>query len=102
MRPTKHLRYLSIVCLGSLLEKVLFAVSTHAQQFAYVTNSSSSYVSVIDTATNSVTATIGVGARPIGVGNSSSDSVSVIDTASNTVIATVVPENAVHAQRRNG
>jgi len=55
MRPTKHLRYLSIVCLGSLLEKVLFAVSTHAQQFAYVTNSSSSSVSVIDTATNSVT-----------------------------------------------
>jgi YVTN family beta-propeller protein len=64
MRPTKHLRYLSIVCLVSLLEKVLFAVSTHAQQFAYVTNSSSSSVSVIDTATNSVTATIGVGARP--------------------------------------
>ena len=26
MRPTEHLRYLSIVCLGSLLEKVLFAV----------------------------------------------------------------------------
>jgi len=76
------------------------AHSAPAQLFAYVTNSGSSSVSVIDTATNTVTATVGVEGRPIGdaftpdgsrvyVANSGSDSVSVIDTASNTVIATI-------------
>ena len=71
-----------------------------AQFFAYVTNSNSSSVSVIDTASNSVVATVGVGGRPIGVGitpdgsrayvaNSNSNSVSVVNTASNTVVATV-------------
>ncbi len=71
-----------------------------AQFFAYVTNSNSSSVSVIDTASNSVVATVGVGGRPIGIGitpdgsrayvaNSNSNSVSVIDTATNSVVATV-------------
>ncbi|MFD4620355.1 YncE family protein, partial [Streptomyces sp. NPDC058475] len=59
--------------------------------FAYVTNDSSGTVSVIDTATNTVTATIPVGTAPQGVAltpdgtrvyvtNSGSDTVSVIDT----------------------
>jgi YVTN family beta-propeller protein len=57
-------------------------------------------VSVIDTATNTVIATIPVGKSPIGVGvtpdgskvyvaNFQSNTVSVIDTVTNTVIATI-------------
>ena len=57
-------------------------------------------VSVIDTATNTVTATVDVGTAPFGVAvnpdgtkvyvaNYGSDTVSVIDTATNTVTATV-------------
>ncbi|BBX04840.1 hypothetical protein BST36_08775 [Mycolicibacterium moriokaense] len=66
----------------------------------YVTNSEDDTVSVIDAATNTVTATIGVGDQPLGivvtpdgatvyVANASGETVSVIDTASNTVTATV-------------
>ena len=70
----------------------------------YVTNSTASAgksnVSVIDTATNTVTATIPVGSEPVGVAvsrdgskayvaNANSATVSVIDTATNTVIATI-------------
>src|SRR5579864_9703688 len=82
----------------ALITSCALACSAQAQQFAYVTNSGSSSVSVVDTATNTVKATIGVGARPIGVAftpdgsrvyvaNSQSNSVSVINTATNTVIA---------------
>ncbi|MET8642634.1 hypothetical protein [Streptomyces sp. NPDC004675] len=67
---------------------------------AYVTNQGSNTVSVIDTVTNTVTATVPVGGRPFGVAvtpdgthvyvpNSTSNDVSVIDTTSNTVTATV-------------
>ena len=70
---------------------------------AYVTNFNSNTVSVINTATNTVTATIAVGANPDGVaitpngatiyvansGNGTGTNVSVINTASNTVTATV-------------
>ena len=35
--------------------------------FAYITNYESNNVSVIDTATNTVTATVNVGKRPLGV-----------------------------------
>jgi YVTN family beta-propeller protein len=69
-------------------------------QNAYITNLGSNSVSVIDTATNTVTATIPVGVGPYGVAvsqdgsklyvtNETSDTVSVIDTATNTVIATI-------------
>jgi YVTN family beta-propeller protein/uncharacterized repeat protein (TIGR03803 family) len=70
---------------------------------AYITNSGSNNVSVIDTATNTVTATIpvGVGTNPAGVAvspdgskvyvaNTHSNNVSVIATATNTVTATIV------------
>jgi|SRR3954463_2303619 len=69
-----------------------------AQNFAYVTNSGSGTVSVIDTTTDIVTATVGVGSRPFGVAanstrvyvtNSGSNDVSVIDTSNNTVVATI-------------
>ena len=71
-----------------------------AEPFAYVANLSSNTVSVIDTATNTVVATVPVGSDPFGVAvtpdgaiayvaNFISNTVSVIDTANNTVVATV-------------
>ncbi|MFE3548931.1 IPT/TIG domain-containing protein, partial [Streptomyces kronopolitis] len=75
------------------------AASTTAP-FAYVTNNVSNTVSVIDTNTNTVIATIPVGSGPEGlavtpngakiyVANNVSHTVSVINTANNTVIATI-------------
>ena len=72
-----------------------------AAPFAYITNSLSSTVSVIDTASNAVVATIGVGLGPAGVAvnlagtrvyvsNLASNSLSVVDTATNAVIATTL------------
>jgi YVTN family beta-propeller protein len=74
--------------------------STVGGGFAYITNASSNNVSVINTATNSVMATVAVGSYPYGVSvspdgtkvyvaNYGSNSVSVINTATNTVMATV-------------
>ena len=74
-----------------------------AAPFAYIANSGSNSVSVIDTAAQAVVATVpmGVGAAPYGVAVSTDGtrginnkdqgafSVTVIDAASNTVIATV-------------
>ena len=74
-----------------------------AARYAYVTNGSNNTVSVVDTATNGVVATVPVGSEPRGVAvhpgaarvyvanelGSNSDTVSVIDTASNTVVATI-------------
>jgi len=71
-----------------------------AAPFAYIANYNSSNVSVIDTATNTVTATVTVGTNPYGVSvnpagtrvyvtNGGTNNVSVIDTATNTVTATV-------------
>ena len=80
---------------------LMFSVSSlRAQTVAYVTNSGSNNVSVIDTSTNTVTATIAVGNVPEGVAvspdgtrayvpNLVDSTVSVIDTASQTVVATV-------------
>ncbi|MDR7665341.1 PKD domain-containing protein [Methanosarcina sp. Z-7115] len=76
-----------------------------ASSFAYITNSESNDVSVIDTATNKVTDTISVGFNPMGVVinpngtrvyvvNTRSNDVSVIDTSTNTVITTVPVESS--------
>jgi YVTN family beta-propeller protein len=76
------------------------AVPAHAQSFAYVTNSADGTVSVINTATNTVAATIPVGNAPqelaatpdgylVYVTNTGGNSVSVISTTSNTVVATI-------------
>jgi len=76
----------------------------------YVANRSSSTVSVIDTATNSVIGTVKVGKGPRAVvitpdgsrayAANSNDSVSVIDTATNTVVDTFAvdpqPEKGDH------
>ena len=69
-------------------------------QNAYISNGSSNTVSVVSTATNTVTATIPAGAAPYGVGvtpdgskvyvtNNGSNTVSVISIATNMVITTV-------------
>jgi len=75
-----------------------------AAPFAYITNYGSNTVSVIDTSSNTVTATVtvgtghyGVAVNPAGtrvyVANVNSNTVSVIDTSSNTVTATVTVES---------
>jgi YVTN family beta-propeller protein len=53
-------------CLA-LLGVALSVTSGQAQPFAYVTNNGGDDVSVIATASNTVTATVPVGAEPIGV-----------------------------------
>jgi YVTN family beta-propeller protein len=71
-----------------------------ATTFGYVTNVDDNTVSVIDTVSNAVVATIPVGGFPDGVAttpdgthayvtNAFDSTVSVIDTASNTVVATI-------------
>ncbi len=81
----------------------LFGIdSAKAEPFAYVANTASSDVSVIDTATNMVVGSpIPVGLTPFGVAvtpdgarvyvvNVVSSDVSVIDTVTNTVVATIM------------
>src|SRR5713101_3226036 len=91
---------LSVVFLLFLLGMALLAIPAHAQTHAYVANNGSNSVSVIDTASNTVVATVGVGGLPRGVAitpdgtrvfvtNANDNTVSVVDTASNTVVATV-------------
>jgi YVTN family beta-propeller protein len=86
----------------------LMASRAEAAPFLYVANGSNpGTVSVIDTATNMVVATVAVGSNPIGIAvtpdrkhvyvtnQTFNGSVSVIDTAANTVVATVpVASNA--------
>ena len=79
---------------------VLLGSAQSLAQNAYITDYSSNDVSVIDTKTNAVVATIPVGDNPTGVAmapngnmgyvaNQRSNTVSVIDTKTNTVVATV-------------
>lgn len=80
---------------------ILILISTAgAAPFAYITNTGSNNVSVIDTATNNVTATVNVGDHPSGVAislngamvyvaNVYDGNVSVIDTITNTVTSNV-------------
>lgn len=89
---------IQVVMFGLLL--CFGADATLAQTRAYVTNGQDNSVSVIDTATFSVIATIPVGSSPADVAvtpngrfayvaNFFGNSVSVISAASNTVVATV-------------
>ncbi|PJW19680.1 hypothetical protein CV632_15060 [Geobacillus thermodenitrificans] len=74
--------------------------------FAYVTNAADNTVSVIDTSTNTVIATIPVASphdidlTPDGthayVTNTTTNTVSVLNTATNTVITTIPVGNAPH------
>src|SRR5262249_61487809 len=60
------LAWLPALSLG-LLGVMLGSTPAVAKPFAYVTNSLSNFVSVIDTATNTVVATVPVGSFPQGV-----------------------------------
>src|SRR6516165_3304302 len=93
LRIGRLLAIAAFVCCG------LASARTLAQN-AYITNGFSNNVSVISTATNAVTATIPVGAFPVGVAASpdgskvyvasaGANTVSVIAAASNTVTATI-------------
>ena len=75
-------------------------MAQEALTHAYITNNLDGTVSVIDTATNIVTAAIGVGSFPghvavssddtrIYVSDASDNAVSVIDTSTDTVIDTI-------------
>ena len=79
---------------------MLVNIAGAVQTNAYITNSGDNTVSIIDTAINTVTATVQVGTNPSGValapngetvyiGNIGDNTVSIIDTATNTVTATV-------------
>ena len=98
---------LSFVCLILFLIPISSTASAFNVQsdsptatYAYITNNADNTVSVIDTETNTVTATVNVEGGPIGVAvspdgtnvyvtNEDSNTVSVIDTATNKVTATV-------------
>jgi YVTN family beta-propeller protein len=100
-------RRITILCTVSLISAFValsFGVA-NAQPFAYVTNSTSSNVSVIDTSTNQVLPTIPVGGIPIDVAitpdgafayvtNFESFNVSVIDTSTNTEVLPRIPVGA--------
>jgi YVTN family beta-propeller protein len=79
---------------------MLVNIAGAVQTNAYISNSGDNTVSIIDTAINTVTATVQVGTNPSGValapngetvyiGNIGDNTVSIIDTATNTVTATV-------------
>ncbi len=83
----------------------LMASPAEAAPFAYVANANSNNVSVIDTATNSVVATVPLGFSPAGVAVTpdgkhvyvtDSAGVAVIDTATNLLVATVPVGNSPH------
>jgi YVTN family beta-propeller protein len=96
-----------IAALWAMLAMGLASMASPAEAapFAYVTNAGSfgvtGTVSVIDTATNTVVATVTVGTGPFGVAvtpdgkhayvTNGGGTVSVIDTASNTVVGTPIP-----------
>src|SRR5215207_9113657 len=88
------------VVMFALLSAFFGAGAALAQTRAYVTNNNDNNVSVIDTATHSVIATVPVGLGPAAVAvtpngrfayvaNQMGNSISVISAASNTVVATV-------------
>ena len=97
----KHMLRTSECALAlALLAVALCAMPAPAAQFAYVTNSGSDTVSVVDRETNTVVATVSVGANPVVVAitpdgafayvaSCDAGTVSVISTATNTVIGTV-------------
>jgi YVTN family beta-propeller protein len=100
MQSTKPRFSLAVTCLVCLLGFTVLARPAEAQPFAYIANSGSNTVSVVDAASNTQVATIAVGNRPIVVAispdgtrvyvtNSNSNTVSVLATVDNSVIATI-------------
>src|ERR1700733_2257012 len=103
MQSRRALAALAASALVAALAVTAVAAPAHASsgdRMAYVTNTQSNSVSVIDTTTRTVTATIPVGADPIAaavspdgstvyVANEGGNSVSVINAATDTVTATI-------------
>lgn len=97
-------QFFAIRCVA--LAGALFAsFGVRAAPFAYISNSVSNSVSVIDTANTTVVGTVAVGNNPTGVAvsfdgarvyiaNSGSNTVSVIDALNNRVVATVAVANS--------
>jgi gliding motility-associated-like protein len=90
----------SAVNTGSSPVTATIIVTPRPSDFAYISNTHSNSVSVINTATNTLVATVPVGSQPQGVAvspdngyvyiaNSTANTVSVINTATNTVTATI-------------
>lgn len=110
----KHLLPLATLVLGLSVVASGTPAGATSNCFAYVTNADSGTVSVIDTATNTVSATITTGDVPVGVAvapdgatayvtNVASDTVSVIDTATNAVTGTITsPDPVAVAVSPNG
>jgi YVTN family beta-propeller protein len=102
-KPTARRRLLTTTPIAlAALVAVMWPLRTVGSPFAYITNSDDGTVSVIDTTTNAVTATIPVGAHPGGVAVhptgtrvyvTDDEGLSVIDTATNT-LTTSVPVGA--------
>ena len=101
----------SIVLVSTAIILTLASIAD-AAPFAYITNSIDNTVSVIDTATNNVKATVNVGLNPHGVavtpdgtkvyvantnneGFNTNSNISVIDTATNKVTANVYQEGMI-------
>ncbi|MEI6752953.1 MAG: FISUMP domain-containing protein [Paludibacter sp.] len=85
---------------GSVSSNSNFTEGAAITSYAYVSNQGNNTVSVINTSTNTVTATVNVGNTPSGVSispdgkkvyvsNGGSNTVSVINTATNTVTSTI-------------
>jgi len=96
-----RLSFRAFLLAGAMLTPIV----AEAQHLAYVTQQGWDNVSVIDTTTNTVVATIPVGGMPSGIAvtpsgtfayvvNYFSHNVSVIDTTTNTVVATIPVGNA--------
>jgi YVTN family beta-propeller protein len=92
-------KFIQITLVSAAIILMLISIAG-ATPFAYITNSGSNNISVIDTATNTVTANISVGMYPYGVAvtpdgtkvyvtNIISNNISVIDTATNTVATSI-------------
>jgi YVTN family beta-propeller protein len=65
--PLRFESLLNCLVLLGLLGMALWAMPAAAAPFVYVTNDASNTVSVLDTATNTVVATVPVGFQPAGV-----------------------------------
>jgi len=96
-----HRRQTFIKALGiAIMMLLLLAGIVSSTPFAYVTNEGSNTLSIIDTVTYKVIATVNVGLGPAGiavspdgkqvyVANCKSNSLSAIDASTNTVVATI-------------
>ena len=84
---------------------VFYCSAVVAKEYAYVANAGSNTVSVIDTLSKQVSATVAVGNSPAGVAitpdgksayvaNSGSNTISIIDISNNIVSATVTVGNS--------